>query len=405
MDIEKTELQEVYLKRVKALWQASSETFPDFLQEISKSAKIKNQKLAIKYSQSFKDVFKDEELDKDLLDEKISTLLKDEGLFKKSDVFNRESIEKAVLEMKRFLKKVRCFAPEMDIDDIGKAGRNYMVYSVFNILNDVEQACTDAIFGYSMLYPVTDNFLDDPNITPQEKKQYNQFIKEKLMGHCVTPKLGCEKTTFDLLEMVEQDYPRDSGSNIYTVLLCMLDAQIYSLKQQRDIELSQEEIFDISAYKGGVSVLADRMFVKKELVPDEITFYLGLGLILQIGDDLQDIYQDIKDKSQTIMTQKSDDPVRLEKTVNKLFNFIKSIAKEGKAGDARVVEALEKTCCQLVMTSILQSKDYFTKDYLDRIEKYLPVTTEFINEQTKSISIGSTIQDKARYLKIIDQMV
>jgi len=64
--------------------------------------------------------------------------------------------------------------------------------------------------------------------------------------------------------MIESEYPRDSNSTIFMLLLMMVEAQEGSMRQQnRVFTLTHEEILDISLYKGGISVLIDRFFVKK----------------------------------------------------------------------------------------------------------------------------------------------
>lgn len=83
----------------------------------------------------------------------------------------------------------------MELEDMGQAIRNYMVYAIFREQNGLPQKCSSSIFGYSMLYPFTDNFLDDPSHTEEEKIHYNKLIHHRISGLPVTPlSLHEEKT-------------------------------------------------------------------------------------------------------------------------------------------------------------------------------------------------------------------
>ena len=52
-----------------------------------------------------------------------------------------------------------------------------------------------------------------------------------------------------------------------------------------------EEIIKISFKKGGLSVLTDAYLIKGTLSLDEIIGAFGLGIALQLIDDLQDVKQ------------------------------------------------------------------------------------------------------------------
>ncbi|MEG1895578.1 MAG: class 1 isoprenoid biosynthesis enzyme, partial [Oscillospiraceae bacterium] len=301
--LKNTDIQEIYLPRIEQDWLKTQEQPPSFMEKVSASAEESAEKNIAKQLAEFETLAKSSEFNGKELENKLNQMLQQGSGSNFTASLDKETFDAAREELKAFLRKIREFAPDMGIEDIGKAARNYLVYAMFNILNDVPQKCTESIFGYSMLYPVTDNFLDETGISAREKKEYNEFIKDKLRGFNPVAKTEHQALTGKLLDMVERDYPRGQSTQepeIYMVLLHMLTAQEESLLQQGNKTVSEDEIFKISAYKGGISVLADRCFVKKQVEPKEVCFYLALGLILQLGDDLQDIGEDIKSGSQTL---------------------------------------------------------------------------------------------------------
>lgn len=405
MPIEKMELKEVYLPRVKEDLKNSQEEFPSFLQEISDVSKRKNEEYIKKQQEKFSKVWQEGELKKDELDKAISDALKDEEIFGLNSIMDKQTLADTDKAIKTFFRKARSFAPDMGMSDMGKATRNYIAYSVFNMMNDQKQECTDGIFAYSMLYPVTDNLLDDPIISLKEKKQYNKFIKDTLLG--LSPKAHTKEQarTQELLQMIEKEYSRNSHKDIYTILLCMLEAQEHSMLQQKSTEpLTNTELLDISAYKGGMSVLADRYFVKKEISNKDIYFYLAFGLVLQLADDLQDITEDLKKTSQTLPIAQSVDKELLEKGINKQLHFAKQTVYSSDISKTKFKEVLANSCYMLILFSAYESRAFISDEYIEKLERYLPVSYAFIREQKHNIGLQNKPSDN-EYMEIIDKML
>jgi hypothetical protein len=148
----------------------------------------------------------------------------------------------------------------------------------------------------------------------------------------------------------------------------MLEAQEDSIRQQnKGSILTEEERLDISLYKGGVSVLIDRYLVNKPLTDEEMNFYLGLGFFLQLADDLQDIKTDGEQNWQTLLTLDRN-PLQKEKSINKLLHFIHNIMNSYQAENNRFKDFVLGNCYQLIYTSVIGSKEYFTEEYLNKIE-------------------------------------
>lgn len=263
------------------------------------------------------------------------------------------------------------------MDGIGQAVRNYIVYAMFVELAGGTPGLNPAAFGYSMLYPFTDNYIDSTEITDIDKHDYNIMIREMIAGNKVNPLPGHQDKTCELLRMIADKYPRNEDESIYTLLQMMQEAQEQSLRQQDRAEhLPETERLDISLFKGGLSVLIDRCFVDRELTSEDMLFYFGFGFFLQLADDLQDISEDIRNGHQTLMTldvsfQES------EKNVNKLFWFVRRIAGEYKAEKEEFKQFVLENCYMLLCTSVLGSKKYFRPEYIDRLQKHMSISGQY----------------------------
>ncbi len=397
---------------LKNEWLAAREDFPDFLEEISAEKKQENEAYASSVSECFQK--QTEQLPrlpfgrrkwKKKTKDIIWQVLYQENIIGIHNAMQQKEINAFYEELMVFLKKVRRFSPELSFDEIGQGIRNYIVYAMFKVIHLVPSGFSNAGFGYSMLYPFTDNYIDSRKPTSDEKKEYNRLIRDKLMGKKVHPACEHHKKTCDLLQAIASDYPREKDNRIYTLLLMMLEAQEESLRQQNQTDiLSEEERLHISLFKGGVSVLVDRFLINRELTPADLHFYLGFGFFLQLADDLQDIKEDSEKGYQTLFTIDLSTK-REEKLVNKLLHFLNSIKDTYSAENDIFKNFVLASSNQLVYTSLFGSKEFFTPEYQDRIEKYLPITLSYL-EAAKANSLGRQADRvQENYMKVLDQLI
>lgn len=330
--IERDLIKERYLTIIKKQWLNTKDSFPDFLPTISKDIKTQNENYINVISEDFHKTLKSyprlplgrKKWKKNMFHQ-LDQVLYNETVIGIHNSMDQKTLSEFQKELIDFLRKEREFAPELSLLDIGQAIRNYIVYAMFKQIHDAQDGFSLPAFGYSMLYPFTDNYIDSSQITDKEKAEYNKLIYDKISGKIIHPLSIHHKKTCELLQAIEDEYPREKDSRIYSLLLMMLEAQENSIRQQKKgIPLSLDERLDISLYKGGVSVLIDRFLVNKELTENDLLFYLGFGFFLQLADDLQDIEEDSKQVNQTIFTlNKSND--QEEKIVNKMLHFIQDI--------------------------------------------------------------------------------
>ena len=84
-------------------------------------------------------------------------------------------------------------------DDIFQAARNVAVMNVLQLMLGQSCEVTPAVFAYSMLYPYTDNYLDNPAIRIETKREFNSRLEYRLAGESVEPANPQEKAIFDLI--------------------------------------------------------------------------------------------------------------------------------------------------------------------------------------------------------------
>ncbi len=409
MDIREDVLQ--CLETLKAEWLAAGEDFPDFLEEISMDQRQQNEAFIRRISEELKDQTRKrpslpigQRKWKKKTQDLIFRCLYEENIIGIHKSMLPEEINAFYKELTVFLKRVRQFAPKLVFDEIGQGIRNYIVYAMFKVIHLIPLGFDAAGFGYSMLYPFTDNYIDGGR-TAGEKQEYNQLIRDKLMGKEVHPRCEHHKKTCELLQAIASQYPREKDDRIYTLLLMMLEAQEESLRQQNsNTELSEEERLHISVFKGGVSVLVDRFLINKEITPSDLHFYLGFGFFLQLADDLQDIREDSMKGYQTLFTINPSTECE-ERLVNKLLHFLNSIMIAYPAENDTFKKFVLACSNQLVHTSLCGSKEFFSEKYLCRIEGYLPVSIDYL----QSMKAGSLEHQSNRvqkdYLRIMDLLI
>ena len=107
---------------------------------------------------------------------------------------------------------------------------------------------------------------------------------------------------------------------------------------------------------------------------------------------------------QTILTLDTS-CVQEEKIVNKLLHFVQQITESYPAENDSFKNFVLSNCFQLIYSSIIASKEYFSQEYLERIEKYSPVSYLFLEKMNRNRFDNEDIKIQKKYLKILDEMI
>lgn len=305
-----------------------------------------------------------------------------------------------------FIKEAEEFDPSMDVMDVFQAIRNVWIMNSIQILYGMEVKLTPSIFAYSMLYPYSDNYLDDSNISTNDKIEFNNRFGNWLLGLDDTPINKNEEHIKALVQKIEDEYNRDDYPEVYESLLYIHKAQVESLKQQKNKTIPYErDILGISFEKGGASLLADGYLVRGKLNEDEMNFCFGYGIFLQIIDDLQDIEEDLANNHMTIVSQLGKE-YQLDKLVNKLFVFIDEFFLNETiftSSDAiRLKQVIEDCSNIMIFEAISNNKKRFSKDYIKEIESDSYVRFSYLKKIKDKFKKEFTSEDIIRVSKLFN---
>lgn len=324
-----------------------------------------------------------------------------------------ESMKEQFMDTTReFIRECKSFDSDISYGDIGQAMRNVWIISILQKAFGKNIEFNMASFGYSMLYPYSDNYLDDPKVSIEEKLDFNKRFYKRLLGENLESKSKHEGQVFDLVGNIEGIYNRSKYPKVFESLLIIFEGQRKSLIQQEGISNPYErDMLDISIEKGGASVLADGYLIDGYLSKEEEFFAYGYGFILQLCDDLQDIKEDYENHHMTVMSQMAG-KYELDNIVTKLINLTVYVIKEAQCFKGENVKEVKKliidNCILMIIFAVAMGKEYFSKEYVKEISKYLPFTLGYIAKlkgrlQSKFSGIGKSyygvdIEDIIYYL-------
>jgi hypothetical protein len=273
-------------------------------------------------------------------------------------------------------------------------------------INNINIKLTYPIFGYSMLYPYTDNLLDNKHITSEEKRFLSERLKRRLQGENLFPLSDYEDKVFELISLIEKVYPRNYHYSMYKSLLYIHLSQTQSLDQYNNNgTLDLETILCLSFKKGGISVLTDAYLVNGDLNLDEIIFSFGLGIVLQLIDDLQDIKSDYKFNNQTVFTY-CNDKSQMDETTLKLINFILKVIDTVPEYNTNFIgnlkQALKQNCILMILFSISRSSSSYSKEFIRNIQKHYPFPASYMKNFNSQINSKCSKIKRMQNIKATD---
>ncbi len=227
-----------------------------------------------------------------------------------------------------FVREAKALDPDIPDSFIGQALRNLWIFASLQVLFSDEAGLTPAGMAYSLLYPYTDNYVDDIRISIDDKRNFASRLHQKLQGSRLEPSSSLEERVYPLVDIIAAQYPRIRNPRVHESLLAIHQAQIGSIYQQRSKSAQESEILPLTMRKGGTSVLADAYLVKGELPSEEFDFAFQYGVVLQLIDDFQDIRDDDACRSQTLFTTVHNQ-AELEQRCSKTFHLVSALGESG----------------------------------------------------------------------------
>ena len=377
------------------LWWSTPNTHPDTGPLISSRQQQENEKQLARLLDGLQYALKRapasaaarDELRQTIMDESFGALKRLLGFEERQlDVIRRYGLIDMV---EQFADQARRYDPAISAEDIYQASRNVSSMNLMQLLLGLPVALTPAVFAYSMLYPYTDNYLDDPAIPFETKAGFNQRFWNRLAGQPSAPATAQEARIWDLVEMVERQYARSFYPQVYESLLAIHAAQFRSLCQLRlGASPYEVDVLRISFEKGGASVLADGYLVAGNLREEQAAFMFRYGAFTQLMDDLEDVEPDRKAGAMTIFSQTAGH-FALDGLTNRLIhlgNSVFQLAETFPTADAVPLQAMILRAIPLLLSlSAANFPQYYSRDYLQTLERCMPFRFAFLRQQRKKL--------------------
>lgn len=291
---------------------------------------------------------------------------------------------------KLFFDEAKTFDKNLPNENIYQALRNVWIMNGIQIKLDLPVELTPAIFAYSMLYPYSDNLLDDKTLTQSQKMSFNARFEERLLGKKSMSDNACESKIDELVSMVEKQYPRNNFPDTYESLLMIHKAQTQSISMQHST-LSTDNIIAVSFAKGGASVLADGFLISGNITPAQQYFLFAYGIWLQLVDDMQDMEEDSENGLQTIFTSATQEK-NMEENVNRVFHFGRKLIEDIRSFPSAASSEFGKIMVHAIEMMIIQhaglSPLHFAPEYLEQLEIISPLSFDYLRAMKKKKDSG-----------------
>jgi len=227
-----------YTEQYSALWDRCSTQLPDFPKSFNDEEKLQKELVLDQFLKMIKTFRKERSkkkliagFDQRLFLEKTREFLHDGLDFTESQLEMMFSDE-LIAVSKSFVRRAVAFDPELSFHDIFQACRNVWIMNGLQLVMGIPMQLTDSIFAYSMLYPYSDNIIDDPNIPGFEKMVFSERFRDRLSGIKLEASTKTESAIFRLVELIEKQYSRVEFPEVFESLLGIHEAQTRKARQR-----------------------------------------------------------------------------------------------------------------------------------------------------------------------------
>ncbi len=284
-------------------------------------------------------------------------------------------------------------AREMDSSvsmvDILQAARNAWTACGLQALLGRSVQLTPAIFAYSMLYPYSDNYLDDVALSHEQKLAFSHRFRRRLEGEGLEAVNAREATIWALVGIIEGQYARALYPQVYESLLAIHAAQEQSIAQlPLNGSHAELDVLRLTLNKGGTSVLADACLAAGQLTSGEAQFAFQWGVVLQLGDDLQDVHSDGRRGSLTLYTNAARYGP-LDEITSRTLHFGRGVMEGmNRLPEGRPVlkQLLQRSSQLLLIRSAASADELYTAPYLRQLETYSPFCFEFLRQREQELA-------------------
>jgi hypothetical protein len=295
-------------------------------------------------------------------------------------LFNRKGMEVT----RDFVRAAKSFDPGIKDESLFQALRNVWIVNTIQLILDEPMSLSPAVFGYSMLYPWTDNYLDDPQLPAQAKLAFGAWLERRLCGSAAAPADAHTAQVAQLVALIEGCFPRAEFEDVYVSLRAIHQAQMASLEQQTACgSLSEHDLLRATFRKGGASVLPDAYLVAGSLSEAEAEFMFGFGVLLQLIDDLQDLQADLANGHATLFARQAGG--LLDGVTTRLWAFAQAVLWAAGRFDApkhQPIKALIQESCKLmVLQAVARNQHLYSPGFAAELEAASPFRFQFMRDR------------------------
>ncbi len=274
-----------------------------------------------------------------------------------------------------FVRRSLQFDPDLGWAEIKQAIRNIWIMGTIQFYLGMPIRLEFPMLAYSLLYPYTDNYLDDSQRSTEDKGRLCRMIEGCIRGEQVrVGESRLESGIAGLLDRINGAYPTSDLPMVRMGLSAILNGQILSLEQQAGDCIPDDDLLMITLAKGGSSVLADALLVDPRLPAGELRFFWGMGVFLQLIDDFQDMAKDEQHHHQTLFTRRAITgcPNDLDGLVCRILYLIDYLTAMGiraeESSRRNSVRMIRNQSIQLVMQTIAVHADRLSPSFIARME-------------------------------------
>jgi hypothetical protein len=273
--------------------------------------------------------------------------------------------------------------------DIIQACRNAWTACGLQPLLGDRMGMTPSVLGYSLLYPYSDNYLDCEDVSDEAKLRFSERFRSRLRGEGLPAQDYREAAIWTLVRLIEEQYPPAHYPQVFDCLLAIHRAQEESLAQQRRCSPHDDAaLLRMSCAKGGTSVLADACLAHGWLTEEESRFSFEWGVLLQLGDDLQDVREDLGRGSVTRFSRAVLLGRPLDALVIQLLNFSEKVGARMDQlpnGSQTFKKLLRMSWRSLIIGAVANSHEYFSPAFIDQAERWSPFRFAFLRARSQRL--------------------
>lgn len=236
------------------------------------------------------------------------------------------------------------------------------------------QFLSKTLIAYCLLYPLIDDFVDDPNVSLENRRHLMLLLNQSLLMHgegheqLYAFSSRISNCVHDMYEGLKTEYTVQQQADFEVALNNVRLAEDFDL----DPGLSFITLEQKGAIKGTSALLPVIALLPKSNAVHGLAAHLGVAC--QMVDDLQDCEADAHAGIMTVFSQKVKNKSSLEDDTMRTLAFLDNLMVKMPTSALRMTTAALK---YLMLESVCHLPNQFSYEASHELHKYLPVTTRY----------------------------